>query len=71
MTKVAVRPPDPDVQIPPGFPSAKLAPCVRKAEQLVQRMRAVGEVVGSVEISPEGAVRVLTPAGMIAASGGE
>lgn len=64
MSRVSVM--KPLIAVAPGFPAARLPTCVRRAEQLMDRMKARGEVVGSVEIKPDGTVRALTPAGLAA-----
>lgn len=72
MARVHAFPREIAVAVPPGFPKARVEACVRRARETMDQFKAVGETVASVEISPEGIVRVLTPAGLeiVARAGG-
>jgi hypothetical protein len=63
VTKVAVHPRALDIAAPAGFPRTKVDAAVRRAGQLADQIKAVGEEIASVEISADGAVKVLTVAG--------
>lgn len=49
--------------IPGGFPKAKMPSLLQRVRLATEAVQAVGGTVAAVEISAEGAVRVLTTAG--------
>lgn len=55
------------VRFPAGFPRARKASAAKLARDACEAVLAVGGTVASVEISPEGGVRVLTTAASVAA----
>lgn len=54
--------PEPRIDPPAGYPRARVPSLARRVRQAIAAVKAVGETVAAVEISPEGAVRVLTAA---------
>ncbi len=66
MTKIEVRPRDVVAQIPQGFPRTRVSAIARRVQDLVAAVQAAGEQVASVEISPDGGVRIFTIAGALA-----
>lgn len=54
--------------IPAGYPKARVPSLAKRVRELVEALKAGGETIASVEISPEGGVTVLTTAGARPAS---
>jgi hypothetical protein len=68
MSKVAVLQRELAVPIPQGFPEARVSALRRRTRETIAGLQDRGELVGAVETSPDGTVRALTVAGLLAAA---
>jgi hypothetical protein len=49
-----------DASIPAGYPARHLPSLRRRLDTAIAAVKACGQVITSIEVSPEGAVKVLT-----------